>query len=499
MTSGLDPRTPVIVGVGQITQRPSEGEHRSPIELAVEALRRAAQDTGRSDALLRRADSVRSIATCWAYTNEAELVARSVGARPRETVRSPAFGGDAPVRIIGDTARSIASGDIDIALISGAEALSTLQAHLHAGSQPDWTPQLDGKPTHVVGTDRPASNEPETTVGLVAPIHVYALLESAVRGRLGVSRDEHRRNIASLWSRFSAVAAENRYAWIPRFHSPEEIAEPTDSNRAISDPYTKLMTSNLQVDQGAAVIMCSAQAARDAGVSPDRWVFPLASAFAQEEWFFSERAELSRSPAIRATARAALGHAGVSIDEVAHIELYSCFPSAVQIAARELGVGLDRQLTVGGGTTFAGAPANNFSTHGVAILVGLLREEPQSVGLCSALGWYCTKHAYGLYSGTPPKRAFREIDANPLIEARPARRASADHDGPARIEAYTVPYGRDGAPEAVVVSAIAEDGMRALARDTDQGTIAAILDEDPLHEMVGIKPGKIELTPKRGR
>jgi acetyl-CoA C-acetyltransferase len=494
VASDLDPRTPVIVGAGQITQRPTEGEHRSPVELAIEALRRAAEDTGTGDVLLRRADSVRSIATCWAYSNEAELVAQSVGATPRETVRSPALGGDAPVRMIGDAARSIASGEADVALISGAEALASLQAHQHAGAHPDWPPQLEGKPTRLVGTDRPASGEPESAVGLVAPLHVYALLESAVRSRLGVSRDEHRGNIASLWSRFSAVAAENPYAWIPRFHSPQQIAEPTDSNRAVSDPYTKLMTSNLQVDLGAAVIVCSAEAARGAGVARDRWVFPLASAFAQEEWFFSERAELSRSPAIRAAARAVLEHAGVTIDEVAHIELYSCFPSAVQIAATELGVGLDRQLTVGGGTTFAGAPANNFSTHGVATLVGLLREEPEAIGLCSALGWYCTKHAYGLYSATAPKRAFREIDANPLVEAPPARGASADHHGPATLEAYTIPYARDGAPEAVVISAIAADGTRVLARDEAPDTIAAILDEDPLHETVGVAPGAIDLN-----
>jgi acetyl-CoA C-acetyltransferase len=323
---------------------------------------------------------------------------------------------------------------------------------------------------------------------------VYALLESAVRARLGASRDDHRRHIASLWSRFSSVAAENPYAWIPRFYTPQEIAEPTDSNRAISDPYTKLMTSNLQVDQGAAVIVCSAQAARDAGVASDRWVYPLASAFAQEEWFFSERAEPSRSPAIRAASRSVLEHAGVTVDDVAHIELYSCFPSAVQIAATELGVGLDRQLTVGGGTTFAGAPANNFSTHGVAILVGLLREEPGAIGLCSALGWYCTKHAYGLYSGTPPKRGFREIDANQLIETIPPRRARVDYHGAATLEAYTVPYGRDGAPEAVIIAAIAPDGTRVLARDDNPDTIASILDEDPLHKAVGLAPGTIGLT-----
>ena len=498
MTSPLDPRTPVIVGVGQVVQRPADGESLDPIALSLEALRRAGADSGTGDALLRRADSIRQVATSgWLYKDEPALIAAALGADPRERVRTNAFGGDGPGRLVGDSARSIAAGEADVVLIAGAEALATLSAHARAGTRPDWPEQSEGAPTRVIGVDRAPVNDAESAVGLLAPLNVYALLETAVRAARGLDRDEHLANIAALWSRFSAVAAENPYAWLPREHTPEEIASPIAGNRIVSEPYTKLLVANIQVDQAAALIMCSAQAAQDAGVPRDRWVFPLAVAFAHDEWFVTERASLASSPAIRACGQAVLGHAGISIDDVAHIDLYSCFPSAVQIAAAELGLPIfdpRRPLTLTGGLTFGGGPGNNYGTHGIATLVARLREDPAAIGLASALGWYCTKHAYGLYSATAPDTPFAEIDADTLIERPAARTASSTYAGPAMLESYTVPYGRDGSPEAVVATAIAADGTRAVIRSDNREAIAEILETDPRGETVTVSPGSITVA-----
>ncbi len=500
----IDPRAPVIVGAGQVVQRLGDHEPLDPIGLALAALRRASKDSGVGERLVRRADSVRHVATSgWPYRDEAALVAAELGCSPRQTVRTSPFGGDGPGRMVGDAARAIADGEADVVLVAGGEALGTLMAHQRAGTRPDWPQQEQGEPTRVVGVDRSPCNAAEMAVGLVAPVNVYALLEAAIRARYGLDRQEHLPRIAELWSRFSAVAATNPNAWLAREHTPEEIT----ASRPVSEPYTKLLTANLQVDQAAAVILCSAQAARDAGVPLERWVFPLASSFAQDEWYFSEREELAASPAIRAACRAVLEHAGVCIGEVADIDLYSCFPSAVQIAAHELGLPLDdpsRPLTVTGGLTFSGGPGNNYSLHAIATLVGRLRDQPDKVGLSSALGWYCTKHSYGLYSGTPPTRRFAEIDANHRMTRATARAATADYRGPATIDAYTVPYDRNGAPEGVIVSAIAPDFTRALVRATDRDTIAAVLETDPLGQTVAIAPGTLTLTdgreaPRHGR
>ncbi len=353
----MDPRTPVIVGAAQVTRDAGED---GPIELALEALRLAAHDSGAGDALLRKADSCRHVATlCWPYSDEAALIASELGISPRETVRTTPLGGDGPQRLLGDTARAIAAGELEIALVTGAEALAALRGHQQAGARPDWPSQpSEQTPTRTVGTDRFASNEAEAAVGLLAPVYNYALLESAVRASKGEDRAIHERGIATLWSRFSKVAAANPHARIRQEFEPDELLAATPDNRPVSLPYLKRLTANIQVDQATALILCSAEAAAANGVRRDRWVFAHASAFASDEWFMTERAELASSPAIATAGSSALEHAGLTIDEVAYIDLYSCFPSAVQIAATELGVTStdDRPLTLTGGLTFAGGP-----------------------------------------------------------------------------------------------------------------------------------------------
>ena len=257
--------------------------------------------------------------------------------------------------------------------------------------------------------------------GVLLPVHAYPLFENALRAANGWSLDEHAARIGALWSRFSEVAAGNPNAWIRAARTAHEIVTPSPRNRMISFPYTKLCTANMQVDQGAGYIVCSVEAARAAGVPEDRWVFPLSGADGNDHWYISNRAELHRSPAIRLAGQAALERAGLGVDDVALVDLYSCFPAVVQMAARELGLPLDdpdRPLTLTGGLTFGGGPGNNYTSHGIAQAVRGLRAAPGSTALVTGLGWYATKHSVGVYASRPPGtrgcRAFR-------LARRPAR------------------------------------------------------------------------------
>ena len=470
----MDPRTPVLVGAGQLSHH---GGPRDPVSLAADALRIAGDDSGTGDALLRRADAVCCVApTCWHYRDMGALLAERVGATPRATLQTAMFGGDGPQRLIGETARMIAGGEADVALVAGGESVATVLAERREGRRPAWDEQEGAvRPTRIVGEDRAPTNDAEAAVGLLAPLHVYALLETAEQARAGTDRETHLRRVAELWSGFSRVAAANPHAWLQHAYTAGELATPGPSNRLVSTPYLKLLTANIQVDQAAALVMCSAEAAAGAGVPRDRWVFVWSSACALEEWFVSERAELASSPALRATGRAALEHAGLAAGDVAHVDLYSCFPVAVEIAARELGLGLERPLTVTGGLTFAGGPGNDYALHATATLAGLLRDDPGAVGLSTALGWYLTKHAATVFAAAPPPRPFALLE--PEVERPEPRRVETDYRGPATVEAYTVPHGRDGAPEGAIVAALTPGGSRVLVRTEDA---APFLERDPL-------------------
>ncbi|MFF0633152.1 crotonase/enoyl-CoA hydratase family protein [Nocardia sp. NPDC004151] len=477
----LAPTTPVLVGVGQIVQRTPDASWADPSRLAVRALRAAAADTGLGDGLLARADAVFAVSpTSWQYRDLGALVAAAVGADGVDTVQSSPFGGDGGQLVINEAAAAIAAGDYDLVLVTGAEAGATQAAAQRAGVEVAWPVQdVSVSPTRTVGIDKAANNAAESAAGLQAPINMYALLESALRHRLGRTPAEHAAAVAELWSRFSAVAAANPHAWQPQEFTATQIAAVTETNRMISAPYTKLECANLTVDMASGIIVASAAAAEAAGIPQDKWVFLHAGASGTDEWFVSERAELAASPAIGALGAAVFEHAGITAEDLGPVDLYACFPVAVQIAARELGLPVDdpkRPLSVTGGLTFGGGPGNNYGGHAVASLVGRLRAEPESFGLATSLGWYLTKHAMGVYSATPPAQPYRHL--TPVIEHPPARPARTGYDGEAVVEAYTLPYGRDGLPEAAIVSLLTPTGDRVLLRSTESTLVTALAEDD---------------------
>ena len=503
----LDPRTPVIVGVGQTVRRPPETAPTAaeveasaePVDMMVEALRAAAADSGARSDLLARADSVRVVSLLsWAYADPGALVAARLGASPRETLLT-STGGNSPQALLNDTALAVARGDIDVALVAGAEAVYTRLLARRSGARLPWTTQPAGTPpARPFGVDRPGHSEAEAAVSLMLPVQFYPLFENALRAAGGEGIDVHQDKVAALWARFSEVAAANPHAWSPRVLTADEIRTVTPENRMIGFPYPKLMNSNIQTDQAAAVVVCSVEAARAAGVPVDRWVFPLAGADAHDHWFVTERDELHASPAIRLAGRVALELAGATVGDVAHVDLYSCFPSAVQVAAAELGLGLDepdRPLTVTGGLCFAGGPGNNYVTHALAAMCDALRADPGSLGLVTANGWYLTKHSVGLYSTEPPDDGFRWRSVQAEVDGLPRRRVRRDADGPATIETYTVMHDRDGSPAPGILVCRLGDGTRALANVTDAAALRALTETEGCGRPVRlIGGGKAELA-----
>lgn len=493
----LDPSTPVVVGVGQVVQRtPDLSAPREPAALAAEALRAAALDAGVD--LLGRADLVYAVPSAsWSYPDQAGLVAGLVGASEAGTVQTSTYGGDGAQLALNDAAQEVVDGRAHVVLVSGAEAGATVAALQREGREPEWTRQpADAAPDRVVGVDKPANNEAETGVGLGAPIYAYALIESALRGAAGTSPEAHTAAIADLWARHSAIAAGNPYAWDPTERTAEEIATVSPDNRAVSDPYTKLMCANFHVDLAAGVVVTSVAAAHALGVPQEKWVFLHAGASATDEWFVSERADLASSPAIAAAGAAVLEHAGVSVDELGPVDLYSCFPAAVQLGAHALRLPWDdpaRPLSVTGGLTSAGGPGNEYGLHAVATIVPLLRAEPEKVGLTSSLGWYATKHALGVWSATPPVRRYAHL--RPSFERPAPRPVSTTLSGPAVVEAVTVGHDRAGRVEGAIVSALLEDGTRVLLRRESPEDVALLTSSDPLRRSVSLDGDRLVLGP----
>ena len=477
--AALDPRTPVVVAVGQVEQRTTDlAGALEPTALLAEAARTAGADSG-SDHLLAAVDTVAVIhILSHRYRDPGALVAAELGIAPSRTIATD-DGGNYPQALLNRACAEILAGTSDTWLIGGAETWRTRQAARAQATWLDWTVQEDDvAPTEAVTNHQPLSHDGEWARGVVLPASIYALFENAYRAERGWTIDEHRDRLAQLYAGFSEVAVANPHAWIREPWTAAEIREASPRNRMVGFPYTKVMNANNAVEQAACFVVTSVGRARDLGIATDRWVFPWSGADAHEHWFVSHRASLGRAPAIGIAGRAALDLAGVGIDDLAHIDVYSCFPSAVQIAATEIGLGTDRPLTVTGGLSFAGGPWNNYVSHSIAAMVGRLREDAGSMGLVTANGGYLTKHAFGVYATTPPPSPWRHAHPQGEVDALPRRELCEVVDGPVAVESTVVVHDRESAPESAIVAALLADGRRAWGTTSEPEALARMVGEE---------------------
>ena len=477
----LDPeRTPVVVASGQTLER---DDLVTPVDLMARAAEAALADAPALRDRIGRLTVV-DIMTATGPAPATEL-ARRLGLGDDVAREVTTVGGNTPQWLVNRAASAIAAGEGTVTLIAGAEAIRSQRARRAQGLAKALGDEAL-PPDPVVGDDLPGSGPAELAISLLAPVHVYPLLEVAHAHRLGRDSAAQRQAIGALFAPFTVVAAANPLAWFREARAAEALATVTADNRLVCDPYTKRMTAFLGSDQGAALLVCSLAEATRAGVA-DRAVFVWAGAEAVDVRAVSARPDPGRSPAIAAAGRALWEAAGtaagrtVGVDDVARMDLYSCFPSAVQLACEALGIATDdsRGLTVTGGLPYFGGPGNNYTTHGIASLCDLLRADGgDCLGLATGLGWYITKHALGLYGTTPPPSGFHRGDTSAdqaAIDAS-AVEVALTVDAPQRATVVTATVWRDndGSAAGAPVIARLDDGRHMALATAGEDVLAAM-------------------------
>ena len=469
-----DGRAPVLVGVAQLNQRPDSLDDALEASALMTEVAVAAADDAGAPRLLAAAELVVAINGAWSYRDPARIVADAVGASAARTVRTT-HGGNTPQMVVNMVAERIAAGDLDVAVVVGAETIWSRRRMRSAGVDRSVTGQPeDVEPDETWGPPLDLVDPYEQARGLQQPVEVYPLFETAIRARRGEGVEAHRNRVADLWQGFNEVAVANPYAWMRTPMTAAEIRDASAANRMVAFPYTKAMCSNWDLDQAAALILCSADAASRFGVPRDRWVFVHGGTEAADTSFVSHRRELGRSPAIAAAWRALSNDRQVGVDDIGYLDVYSCFPSAVEAAVEAMGLDESRPLTLTGGLTFAGGPLNNYVTHSIATLAGCLRNDPDALGLVTANGGLLTKHALGLYAAHPPAAPFRRTSLSAEAVDLQPREAAPEHVGPITLEASTVMHDREGPTHALFAGLIA-DGRRVWGTSTDDAVMKAAM------------------------
>lgn len=478
-TTTPEDRIPVIVGIGEIVDRPKEiTEGLEPLDLLEQALRRAEADAGAK--LLGEVQSLDVVNfLSWRYRDPEKQLAQRLGIAPAHCYYGP-VGGESPIRFIHEAAKRIARGECSVAAVCGAEAQSTATKAERAGVKLPWTPFAHDVPEPKRGA---AFQKPlAIKLGVFRPVTVYPFYEAASSAHWGQTPREAMAESGTLWSRYSAVAAQNPNSWLKRRYAPEEITTPTADNRLIAWPYNKLMVANPSVNMGGALLLTSLAKARAAGIAEDRLVYPLGGASAEEPPDYLVRDQFYESHPQNAVLKAVMDIAGGDGKKFDAIELYSCFPCVPKMARRTLGLGADVQPTVTGGLTFFGAPLNTYMTHAACAMVRRLRGGAK-LGLLYGQGGFVTKHHALVVSKTPPGDALAQ-ETSVQGEADRNRRAVPEFvteaSGKGKVESFTVLYSRGGDAEHGVVMLRTADDRRTLARipASDSATLARLLDMD---------------------
>jgi len=472
-------RIPVIVGVGEVIDRPKEiTAGLEPLALLEEALRRAEADSGaRLLGEIQSLDVVNFLS--WRYRDPEKLLAARIGATPAHLYYGP-VGGESPIRYLHEAAQRIARGECSVAAVCGAEAQSTATKAERAGITPPWTPFAHD----VEEPKRGAAFQKPMTVklGVFRPITVYPIYESATSAHWGQTPREALAESGKLWSTYAGVAAQNPNSWLKKNFAPDEITTPSPDNRLIAWPYTKLMVANPSVNMGGALILTSLAKARAAGVPEDRIVYALGGASAEEPRDYLIRDQFFESHPQNAVLKAIMDLVEGDGKKFDAIELYSCFPVVPKMARRTLGLGPDVRPTVAGGLTFFGAPLNTYMTHAACAMVRKLREGGK-LGLLYGQGGFVTKHHALVLSREAPRQAMAQ-DTSVQAEADRNRRKVPEFvteaDGKGKVEAFTVIYRGNGEVEHGVTMLRTEDDRRTLGRipASDTKTLAHLLNMD---------------------
>jgi acetyl-CoA C-acetyltransferase len=487
----VDPRAPCLIGVGQRTWHPDEvGDDGAPEPLAMwdDVVQRAADDSAAGRRALDRLDSI-DVVFCqtWQYDDPPGRLAERLGVDPRRQEYS-GIGGTTPQVLVQNQAARILRGESDLGLVCGAEALATQRRGKRRGERYPYS----FKPAEKRPYPWEAPFHPtELAHDVMQAWLTFAVFDNARRGHRGEALADYRHEMGEMLAPMTRVAAKNPHAWFPIARTPDEIIDPRPENRLVGYPYTKYMISIMDVDMASAVLVASHETADALGVPADRRVYLRGWCYATDATYVAEHDTLSGSPAMAAASRAALERTGIGVDDVAHLDLYSCFASSLNFAKDALGIGDgdDRALTVTGGLPYHGGAGSNYMTHSIAAMTDVLRADPGSYGLVSGVGMHMTKHVYGVYSTEPgpvsppdQDRVQRELDA-----AHPPRPIVDSYDGVATVAAYSVIHDRDGNPASGVLVCDV-DGARTYAKVLDPATLTSAEEREMVGATVRLSP-----------
>ncbi|WP_433622191.1 hypothetical protein [Nocardia sp. CA-120079] len=485
-------RQPVVVGAAGVVQHCDSSLDSTLDAAGLMAAACVAAAGHHAEQLLPQVGLVAVPRGTWKYSDAGRLVARAIGAERSSTLVSEVGILQSDTLIAG--IQAVAEGRVESAVVIGGEALDRRRQARKANMRALETVQVGEVPDVVQAAPSPFVGNEEESWGIREPYLQYVLVDSARRHRLGIEMTAHRQAIARRYEQLSRVAVANPAAWERSLWSADELLDTSrPGNRMLAYPYSVKTVTQMYLDQAAALLICTEAEAKRLGVPEDRWVYPEVGVGCSHVVPLANRADPSRNDQWVLMSEAVEKAAGRPVASYDLLDLYNCFPVALDLQCDAFGISADRVPSVTGGMSFGGGGFNHAAIQAFARAVELIQEGAGSNAFVTANSGYLTKQGAVSFARDRPQSPFQALDLTPRAGIAVRRRSSVlQYSGPAEIEGVTVLFERNEPARAFALVRTG-DGEGTIVSSTEDNVLAAFLESDWVGQSLRVDRGRARL------
>ena len=477
----------VVIGVSAIQQKDSFENLDEALLLMDHAVKAALSDSG-NRLVKDHIDEIRIPKGFWRYRDPGKWIAKNNDFKSTPITYVTKIG-VLQQNLINDACLKIENGEINASIILGGEARykqlrSVIEKKEYSETKLDENPDF-----YIKAKEDLYGDEELSELGAMA-VGYYAAMETAIRKNDGEKIDDHQNNIASMYEEFSKIASNNKDGWIDNPYSKEEILDNGKKNKMLAYPYKKLHCASWNVNQSAALIICSEELADKLEIDKNKRVYPITSSENNHMIAIQQRPKIFCSLGMKYAANSiskVIERLGITLDAY---DLYSCFPAAIKMFSKSLGLDNEISKTITGSMAYAGGPLNSFVLHSTVKMIQKIRTSELSHGLVTGVSGMMTKQSFCVWGKKYQEQfIFNDVTDQAELNEIPIELSSIT-EGEGEIIGYTIIEGSESIPKAVLYIDD-EKKHRKVVSSYDKIFIDLLMEEEWVGKKVKFKDGQV--------
>ena len=476
----------VVIGISAIQQKGNFENLDEALHLMDKAVKEALSDSG-NELVKDYIDEIRIPKGVLRYRDPGKWIARNNNFKNIPTTYVTKIG-VLQQNLINEACQKIETGEINASIILGGEArFKQLRAVIEKKEY--FETKLDENPDFYIKAKEDLYGDEELAELGAMAVGYYATMETAIRKNDGEGIEEHQNNIALMYEEFSKIASENKDGWLNHPYAKEDILETSKKNKMLAYPYNKLHCTSWNVNQSAAIIICSEELANELEIDNKKRVYPISSSENNHMIAIQQRPKLHESLGMTYAANSInkmIERLDIKLDAY---DLYSCFPAAIKMFTKSLELDSEIPKTVTGSMPYAGGPLNSFVIHSTVKMIQKIRSLEVEYGLITGVSGMMTKQSFCVWGKEYREHfIFDDVTERAKLNESPIRLSNIS-EGKGEIIGYTIIEGNENAAKAVLYLDD-EKKHRKVVSSMDKNFINLLTEEEWVGKILRFKDGQ---------